>query len=60
MALFLVSQMLRAEIIIISMEKGRLSLLFISIIVSNVEIFPFLVGQISSQQAAKKGHSQNR
>jgi hypothetical protein len=31
-----------------------------SIMVSNVERFLFLVGQISSQQAAEKGHAQNR
>jgi hypothetical protein len=60
MALFLVIQMLPAEIIIISMEKGKLILLLISIMVSNVERFPFLVGQISSQHAAEKGHAQNR
>jgi hypothetical protein len=57
MALFLVIQMLQAEIIIISMEKGKLSLLLISIMVSNVERFPFLRGQISSQHAAEKGHA---
>jgi hypothetical protein len=60
MALFLVIQMLQVEIIIISMEKGRLSLLLISIMISNVEKFLFLVGQISSQQAVEKGHAQNR
>jgi hypothetical protein len=60
MALFLVIQMLQIEIIIISMEKGRLSLLLISIMISNVERFLFLVGQISSQQVAEKGHAQNR
>jgi hypothetical protein len=42
------------------MEKGRLILLLISEMVSNVERFLFLVGQISSQQAAEKGHAQNR
>jgi hypothetical protein len=60
MALFLVIQMLQAEIIIMSMEKGKLSLLLMSIMVSNVERFLFLVGQISSQHAAEKGHAQNR
>jgi hypothetical protein len=60
MALFLVIQMLQAEIIIMSMEKGKLSLLFMSIMVSNVERFLFLAGKFSSQHAAEKGHAQNR
>jgi hypothetical protein len=60
MALFLVIQMLHVEIIIISIAKGRLSLLLISMMVSNVERFLFLAGQISSQQATEKEHVQNK
>jgi hypothetical protein len=58
--LFLVIQMLQAESIIMSIEKGRLSLLRISIMASKVDRFLFLEGQMSSQDVAEKGHDQNR